>query len=171
MSMTRNEFLKSGLALLGVGVSATVLGACGSDDDPAPGGGGAGGSSSGGSSSGGSSSGGSSSGGSSSGGSSSGGSSSGGSSSGGSSSGGSGSGSAGCTASMIVGNHGHELVVPMADVTAAMDKTYSIQGSSGHAHDVTLTAADFGTLGTGSAVTVTSTTGAAHEHEVTVTCA
>ena len=70
---------------------------------------------------------------------------------------------------MIVGNHGHDLTVPMADVTAAMDKTYSIQGASGHAHDITITAADFATLAGGSAVTVTSTEGSAHTHDVTVT--
>lgn len=75
-----------------------------------------------------------------------------------------------CKPPVISANHGHALVVPPADVTAAKPKTYSIQGSSGHPHDVTLTAAHFAQLATGKAITVTSTNVAGHTHDVTVSC-
>jgi hypothetical protein len=55
-------------------------------------------------------------------------------------------------------------------VTAAKPKTYSIQGSSGHPHAVSLTAAHFAQLAAGKAITVTSTNVAGHTHDVTVSC-
>ena len=58
----------------------------------------------------------------------------------------------------IASNHGHVANVTMADVTAAADKTYDIQGSAGHTHSVTVTAADFATLTNTGSVTITSTT-------------
>ena len=81
-------------------------------------------------------------------------------------------GPAGCTApGVTIGtNHGHVLVVPPADVTAGVDRTYDIQGSSRHAHSVTISAANFATLAGGGTVMVTSTNGAAHTHAVTVVC-
>ncbi len=75
----------------------------------------------------------------------------------------------GC-AETIGTNHGHTLEVTQDDVTAGVDKTYDIQGSSMHAHMVTITAADFANLAGGGTVMVTSTTGAAHTHQITVTC-
>ena len=51
-----------------------------------------------------------------------------------------------------------------------MERTYSIQGSSGHAHEITLTAADFEALAVDGEVTVTSTSDGSHTHDVTVTC-
>ena len=84
--------------------------------------------------------------------------------------GGGGSGAQGCSAD-IGTNHGHELVVPELDVTTGTDKTYSIQGSSPHDHEVTLTSADFTALAGGGSVTVTATSDGTHDHEVTVTCA
>jgi hypothetical protein len=71
----------------------------------------------------------------------------------------------------IGANHGHELVVSAADVEAGADKTYDITGTSLHAHMVTLTAAHFATLASSGQVMVTSTTGSAHTHSVTVVCA
>ena len=71
---------------------------------------------------------------------------------------------------MIASNHGHELVVPVADVEIGQDKTYDIQGTSAHPHTVTLSAADFSVLGTGATVTVTSSNDAGHTHQVTVSC-
>jgi hypothetical protein len=62
------------------------------------------------------------------------------------------------------------LVVPVADVELGQPQSYDIQGTAMHPHTVTLTAADFATLRTGAAVTVTSSTDAAHTHQVTVTC-
>lgn len=70
----------------------------------------------------------------------------------------------------IVGNHGHVLEVSQADIDAAQDKTYDIQGGSAHTHSVTITAAQFTTLAGGGQVVVTSTNGGAHTHEVTIVC-
>lgn len=84
--------------------------------------------------------------------------------------GGGGNGGGSC-ASTIESNHGHSLAVPAADVEAGVDKTYGIQGSSPHDHQVTLTAAHFADLKAGKQVFVTSTDAAAHNHNVAVTCA
>ncbi|PHS10050.1 MAG: hypothetical protein COA88_03200 [Kordia sp.] len=71
----------------------------------------------------------------------------------------------------ISSNHGHSLVVSVADVQSGAEKTYTIQGSSGHDHSVTLTAANFTALGNGQSLGVTSTAGGGHTHSVTVICA
>ncbi|MBK6520344.1 MAG: hypothetical protein IPM79_16185 [Polyangiaceae bacterium] len=85
---------------------------------------------------------------------------------------GGGGGGAGLECTETIGtNHGHELVVSEADVLAAADKIYDIQGSSGHGHQITITAAQFGMLAGGQQVMVTSTVGNDHTHQVTVTCA
>jgi hypothetical protein len=75
-----------------------------------------------------------------------------------------------CKPPVISANHGHQLTVPAADVTAQVAKTYSIKGASGHDHLVTITAAQFAQLGAGQAVTVASTNSAGHTHSVTVRC-
>jgi phage gp45-like len=75
-----------------------------------------------------------------------------------------------CKPPVISANHGHKLTVPAADVTAHVTKTYSIKGTSGHDHLVTITAAQFAQLGAGHAITVASTNSAGHTHSVTVTC-
>lgn len=75
------------------------------------------------------------------------------------------------TASTIGANHGHTLTVSKSDVGAAAEKTYSIQGSSTHDHVVTITAANFTSLMNNSAISVTSTSGSGHTHNVTVSCA
>ena len=77
----------------------------------------------------------------------------------------------GTTATNISSNHGHSLAVSAADVQSGAEKTYTIQGSSGHDHSVTLTATNFTTLGNGQSLGVTSTAGGGHTHSVTVTCA
>jgi len=69
----------------------------------------------------------------------------------------------------ISANHMHEAVIPAADVNAGAEMTYDIQGSSPHAHSITLTAADMTTLQGGGMVTVTSV-GGGHTHDVTVSC-
>ena len=83
--------------------------------------------------------------------------------------------SCGSSGTLISGNHGHVLTIPMADLTSTSPKTYSIMGSATHDHSVTLNAADFALLRSGGSVTVTSSvTDAAgigsHSHAVTVTC-
>ena len=75
-----------------------------------------------------------------------------------------------CRPPTISANHGHALRVPAADVAARVQKTYSIKGTSGHDHLVTITAVQFTKLGTGQAVVVVSTNDAGHTHSVTVTC-
>lgn len=69
----------------------------------------------------------------------------------------------------IGANHGHVLVVSSADLVAAVEKTYDITGSAGHAHSVTLTADDFETIRASGTLTRQSTTGSAHSHPITFT--
>lgn len=82
---------------------------------------------------------------------------------------------ANCTANgtnaAIGTNHGHTLTVSKEDVTAGAQKTYSIQGSSEHDHQVTLSEANFNDLKDNKAITVTSTSGGGHTHSVNVSCA
>jgi hypothetical protein len=54
------------------------------------------------------------------------------------------------------GRDEHEVVIPAADVAAQVEKTYDIQGLAGHAHTVTLSAADFQKLNKGGPVTLHS---------------
>ncbi|NUM80479.1 hypothetical protein HUU42_06690 [bacterium] len=69
----------------------------------------------------------------------------------------------------IAGNHGHVLVVSKADVAAGTQKSYDIEGSSGHSHTVTLTTTHFASLASNQSVVVTAT-GGPHTHSVTVSC-
>lgn len=73
------------------------------------------------------------------------------------------------TSSSIGSNHGHSLTVSKADVTAGTEKTYNIQGSSGHPH--TVTAVNFTALKGNNSISVTSSADAGHTHSVTVSCA
>lgn len=75
------------------------------------------------------------------------------------------------TTNAIGGNHGHNLVVSVADVNSAVAKTYSIQGSSPHNHSLTISAADFNSLKTNKSISVTSSNDDGHSHPVTVSCA
>ncbi len=73
------------------------------------------------------------------------------------------------TSALIGSNHGHTINVTMADVSAGVDKTYDISGTS-HLHMVTITAAQFAMLAANTQVSLTSTTGTGHTHSVTITC-
>lgn len=77
-----------------------------------------------------------------------------------------------CTpSSSISDNHGHVLMVPRADIMApTSDKTYSIEGSAGHDHQVTLTAAMLTALAGGTSAMMESTNSNGHTHFVTVMC-
>ena len=77
----------------------------------------------------------------------------------------------GARASSITSNHGHSLTVSREDVEAGLEKTYSIEGSAGHVHNVTVTAANFGSLQNNGSVNLDSTSGNGHSHSVTITCA
>jgi hypothetical protein len=75
------------------------------------------------------------------------------------------------TTSVISVNHGHSLVVPQADVTAGVAKSYDITGGGGHPHIVDISDSDFAMLQQGQSISVTSSTDASHSHDVTVSCA
>ena len=185
MKLSRKDFLKSALVVVGagVGLAQTVVG-CGPSTGTNPGSGGSSGSGGSGSGSGGSGSGGteSGSGGSGSGGSESGGkggNANGGHTNGGTSGGGGSSGANACATHMpaitIGTNHAapmeHILMLPAADITAGATKMYSIKGNSTHDHMITITAAQFTTLKSGMTYMMTSTTGGGHTHAVTIVCA
>lgn len=75
------------------------------------------------------------------------------------------------TSGTIGSNHGHTISVPVADINAATDKTYDIQGTSDHPHQVTITSAMFAMLANSQAVSATSTSDAGHSHSITISCA
>lgn len=77
----------------------------------------------------------------------------------------------GADAKSISSNHGHSLIVSKEDIEAAVDKAYSIQGGSGHDHEIIITAANFTSLQSKQSITIESTTGASHRHDVTISCA
>ena len=75
------------------------------------------------------------------------------------------------TTVQIGSNHGHVMTVPKDDIAAGADKTYSMQGSSGHNHTITVTAAMFAMLAQNMTVTGTSSSDDSHTHSVTIRCA
>ena len=75
------------------------------------------------------------------------------------------------TAVSIGANHGHNLTVSKADVTAGSEKTYTLTTGNGHTHEVTLTANHFAALQENNSITATSTNDGGHTHSVTVSCA
>lgn len=70
----------------------------------------------------------------------------------------------------IASNHGHSMLVSIADIQAGQDKTYELGGSD-HTHTVTLTARNFGLLAGDQPVPVRSTVDAGHSHAINVRCA
>jgi hypothetical protein len=70
----------------------------------------------------------------------------------------------------VARNHGHVLAVTPADVMAAVTKTYDINGTSGHPHEVTLSADDFKKLRAGEVLRMPTTRyqGQGHLHRVLV---
>ena len=76
------------------------------------------------------------------------------------------------TSTSISSNHGHSITVSKADVDDGVQKTYSIQGSSSHPHDVTITSSQFSSLKNNqSSIQVVSTSEGGHTHSITVSCA
>ena len=68
----------------------------------------------------------------------------------------------------------HDLMIPVADLTAGVERTYvSTPGGGGHTHEVTLTAADFTALQNGETVTKYScrTPPNQTDHEWAISCA
>lgn len=73
--------------------------------------------------------------------------------------------------SSITQNHGHTVVIPLADLDSSTAKTYSIKGTSDHDHQVTLDPTDLSQLKSGVSVAKTSTDGGTtHDHQVTILC-
>ena len=71
----------------------------------------------------------------------------------------------------ITQNHGHTIVIPIADLDSSTAKTYSIKGTSPHSHNVTLEASDLAELKSGLSVTKTSDmNGETHDHQVAILC-
>jgi hypothetical protein len=117
MTMTRKEFLRS---VVGVGVGAAALAACGDDGgsatvDAAP---------------------------------------------------------EECTTptNQIGSNHGHMLTVTFAEVDAGAAKTYDITGTADHSHNLSISAAQMAQIKSGQTLNITSTSGSAHTHTVTIQC-
>ncbi len=77
------------------------------------------------------------------------------------------------TNNIISANHGHSLNVSKEDVSAAVEKTYTLSAAStdNHIHEVTITPAQFNTLKGNNQISVTSTSDVGHTHNVTVRCA
>ncbi len=70
----------------------------------------------------------------------------------------------------ITSNHGHVLMVSLADVNAGAAKTYDISGSADHGHNLTISAAQFQQIKDGQTLNLTSTSGGGHTHNVSVQC-
>ena len=70
----------------------------------------------------------------------------------------------------IASNHGHSLIISIADIQAGADKTYELAGTD-HTHMVTVTARSFGLLASDQTVPVRSTTDAGHSHAISIACA
>lgn len=49
-------------------------------------------------------------------------------------------------AHVVVGSHGHRLVITDADIASGVEKVYDVRGSAAHGHQVTITAAMFTAL-------------------------
>lgn len=77
----------------------------------------------------------------------------------------------GAKSTTITDNHGHRITVSAEDISAGIEKTYDIQGNSGHLHTITVTAQDFLALFSQGEVVVSSTRDEHHTHDVTIACA
>jgi hypothetical protein len=73
---------------------------------------------------------------------------------------------------VIQSNHvpPHVLMVPLADVDAAVTKTYTFTGNADHMHNLTITAAQFTQIKGGQTLNLTTTSTLAHTHNVNVMC-
>ena len=70
--------------------------------------------------------------------------------------------------SEISANHRHEFVISYEDIITGKEQTISIQGKSGHSHQVVITADVLLALRTQMVVDVESTTDAGHKHVVRI---
>lgn len=75
-----------------------------------------------------------------------------------------------CTGLTFSANHGHILTIPAADMTSTVTKTYSVQGTGGHDHQVTLSPGQIAQLRAGGAISVSTTFDAGHAHMMSGGC-
>jgi hypothetical protein len=75
-----------------------------------------------------------------------------------------------CGATSVSANHGHALIIPVADLDSMVNITYNITGTADHSHTILLTPAQLQSIKAKTAVQVNSSTDIAHFHEVTVNC-
>jgi hypothetical protein len=69
----------------------------------------------------------------------------------------------------VADNHGHTAVITGAQITAGNAVSLNIQGQATHAHTLSLTQGDLGTLKNRQPVSSTSSTDSFHSHVVTFT--
>ena len=79
--------------------------------------------------------------------------------------------STGMNASTIAANHGHSIVVSAEDVANGIEKSYNIEGTAGHSHIITISAANFALLQNSEQIVINSSSGNNHSHQVTISCA
>lgn len=77
---------------------------------------------------------------------------------------------AGTCGAAIQDNHGHVLTIPIADLDSTTPRTYSIQGSADHSHNVTFSVAQLAQLKAGQIVSVMSTVTLSHSHAIDERC-
>ena len=70
-------------------------------------------------------------------------------------------------AGVISANHGHSVTITSAQITAGNAVTATLTTGNGHTHTINLAAAQVVAIGQNQRVSVTSTTDAGHNHEVT----
>ena len=75
-----------------------------------------------------------------------------------------------CTGLVFSANHGHILTIPAADLNSSVTKTYSVQGTGGHDHQVTLSPGQLAQLRAGGMVSVGTTFDAGHAHTMSGGC-
>lgn len=75
-----------------------------------------------------------------------------------------------CGATSISANHGHALIIPVADVDSMVNMTYNITGTADHSHTIVLTPAQLQSIKTRTAVQINSSSDVGHFHEVVVNC-
>ena len=67
-------------------------------------------------------------------------------------------------------NHGHALSLSAADLDSTVARTFSVQGSAPHSHQVTLSPAQLAALKAGLSVVVATSVDATHSHDVSGSC-
>jgi hypothetical protein len=70
-------------------------------------------------------------------------------------------------AGTISANHGHQITITAAQITAGGALSLDIRGSATHPHTISLTAAQVASIGQNQQVSVVSTTEELHSHTVT----